>query len=190
MFRYYEPNIGRFTQLDPIGLAGGENLYRFEATVQNSVDPLGLHTEIIIWEPVGYGSSSFGHISSNVNGVNYSWGPNGWESEKSAASYAEKQAKFRSGVGIPLNLTKEQEEKLISCYSKGRKKYQFLVNNCGDPHEGCLTEALGKRLSTSIRPVSIGFDYLNSKCSKQEKVIYKGPERKVWESNPISQFSW
>ncbi|WP_373820166.1 RHS repeat domain-containing protein [Glaesserella sp.] len=41
-FRYYEPNIGRFTQLDPIGLAGGENLYRFEGTVQNAVDPLGL----------------------------------------------------------------------------------------------------------------------------------------------------
>ena len=41
-FRYYEPNIGRFTQLDPIGLAGGENLYRFESTVQNAIDPLGL----------------------------------------------------------------------------------------------------------------------------------------------------
>ena len=41
-FRYYEPNIGRFTQLDPIGLQGGMNLYRFEGTVQNSVDPLGL----------------------------------------------------------------------------------------------------------------------------------------------------
>ena len=39
-FRYYDPHIGRFTQLDPIGLAGGMNLYRF----QNQVDPLGLDT--------------------------------------------------------------------------------------------------------------------------------------------------
>ncbi|MEJ9381110.1 RHS repeat-associated core domain-containing protein, partial [Gallibacterium anatis] len=45
-FRYYEPNIGRFTQLDPIGLAGGENLYRFEGSVQNQIDPLGLFVPV------------------------------------------------------------------------------------------------------------------------------------------------
>ena len=44
LFRYYGPHIGRFTQQDPIGLAGGNNLYRFEGTVQNQVDPLGLDT--------------------------------------------------------------------------------------------------------------------------------------------------
>ena len=26
-FRYYDPTIGRFVNQDPIGLAGGENLY-------------------------------------------------------------------------------------------------------------------------------------------------------------------
>ncbi|MGX2951369.1 RHS repeat domain-containing protein [Ursidibacter sp. B-7004-1] len=41
-FRYYEPNIGRFTQLDPIGLVGGENLYGFGADSINWIDPLGL----------------------------------------------------------------------------------------------------------------------------------------------------
>ncbi|MDO4430685.1 MAG: RHS repeat-associated core domain-containing protein [Lonepinella koalarum] len=41
-FRYYEPNVGRFTQLDPIGLAGGENLYRFADNVQGWGDFLGL----------------------------------------------------------------------------------------------------------------------------------------------------
>ena len=44
LFRYYDPHIGRFTQQDPIGLAGGNNLYRFEGTVQNQVDQLGLDT--------------------------------------------------------------------------------------------------------------------------------------------------
>ena len=42
LFRYYDPHIGRFTQQDPIGLAGGNNLYRFEGAVQNQTDPLGL----------------------------------------------------------------------------------------------------------------------------------------------------
>ena len=41
-FRYYEPVLGRFITQDPIGLAGGDNLYRFEGTVQNQTDPLGL----------------------------------------------------------------------------------------------------------------------------------------------------
>ena len=36
-FRYYDPHIGRFTQQDPIGLAGGMNLYRFANNTQNGV---------------------------------------------------------------------------------------------------------------------------------------------------------
>ena len=42
LFRYYDPHIGRFTQQDPIGLAGGENVYQFAANVQIWIDPLGL----------------------------------------------------------------------------------------------------------------------------------------------------
>ncbi|MDK9431521.1 RHS repeat-associated core domain-containing protein [Gallibacterium anatis] len=41
-FRYYEPNIGRFMQLDPIGLLGGENLYEFALNANGWIDPLGL----------------------------------------------------------------------------------------------------------------------------------------------------
>ncbi|MCR1837822.1 RHS repeat-associated core domain-containing protein [Rodentibacter caecimuris] len=40
--RYYEPMTGRFMTQDPIGLAGGENFYRFEGAVQNQIDPIGL----------------------------------------------------------------------------------------------------------------------------------------------------
>ncbi len=47
LFRYYDPHIGRFTQQDPIGLAGGNNLYRFEGTVQNQIDPTGLNPLVI-----------------------------------------------------------------------------------------------------------------------------------------------
>ncbi|MFS9065841.1 RHS repeat-associated core domain-containing protein [Streptococcus timonensis] len=33
-FRYYEPDAGRFVNQDPIGLLGGENLYRFAPNAQ------------------------------------------------------------------------------------------------------------------------------------------------------------
>ena len=40
--RYYSPNTGRFTTIDPIGLAGGLNNYQYVPNPLNWVDPLGL----------------------------------------------------------------------------------------------------------------------------------------------------
>ncbi|VAK69197.1 RhsB [Enterobacter hormaechei] len=42
LFRYYDPDCGRFTQQDPIGLAGGINLYQYAPNALGWVDPLGL----------------------------------------------------------------------------------------------------------------------------------------------------
>jgi len=42
LFRYYDPDSGRFTQHDPIGLAGGINLYQFAPNALGWVDPWGL----------------------------------------------------------------------------------------------------------------------------------------------------
>ncbi|WP_143421274.1 RHS repeat-associated core domain-containing protein [Gilliamella apicola] len=41
-FRYYDPDIGRFTQPDPIGLLGGLNLYQYAPNGFTWIDPLGL----------------------------------------------------------------------------------------------------------------------------------------------------
>ena len=43
-FRYYDPDIGRFTQPDPIGLAGGFNLYQYAPNGLTWIDPWGLDT--------------------------------------------------------------------------------------------------------------------------------------------------
>ncbi|MFC0178529.1 RHS repeat-associated core domain-containing protein [Thorsellia kenyensis] len=40
-FRYYDPETGRFTQQDPIGLAGGINLYQYAPNPLSWIDPLG-----------------------------------------------------------------------------------------------------------------------------------------------------
>ena len=41
-FRYYEPNVGRFVNQDPIGLEGGDNLYTLMPNAIEWIDPLGL----------------------------------------------------------------------------------------------------------------------------------------------------
>ncbi|MCW0936404.1 RHS repeat-associated core domain-containing protein, partial [Pantoea sp. RG18] len=42
LFRYYDPDSGRFTQQDPIGLMGGINLYQYAPNALGWVDPWGL----------------------------------------------------------------------------------------------------------------------------------------------------
>lgn len=46
-FRYYEPEVGRFVNQDPIGLWGGENLYWFGPNAQVWVDFLDLAKNIL-----------------------------------------------------------------------------------------------------------------------------------------------
>ncbi|ORF22682.1 hypothetical protein BGI03_00070 [Snodgrassella alvi] len=41
-FRYYDPDTGRFTQPDPIGLLGGINLYQYAPNAFIWIDPYGL----------------------------------------------------------------------------------------------------------------------------------------------------
>nr|WP_269113298.1 RHS repeat-associated core domain-containing protein [Burkholderia diffusa] len=40
--RYYDPNSGRFISKDPIGLAGGINVYQYADNPTGWIDPLGL----------------------------------------------------------------------------------------------------------------------------------------------------
>lgn len=181
-FRDYAPSKGQYIQSDPIGLAGGMNTYGYVGgNPVGFVDPLGLYTEIIIWQPTGRWTSSFGHVSSNVNGRNYSWAPGGWDTKSpSASAYANRQITFRSGVGQILNLTPAQEQALVECYERhGNSKYSVTDNNCGDPHKNCLKEVLGISVSDSFFPVNIGNDLLDSPYNNGS-VFYTGPERGYW----------
>ncbi|WP_175719444.1 RHS repeat-associated core domain-containing protein [Burkholderia anthina] len=40
-FRFYDPDVGRFINQDPIGLAGGDNLYAYASNPLTRIDPMG-----------------------------------------------------------------------------------------------------------------------------------------------------
>jgi RHS repeat-associated protein len=46
-FRYYDPSSGQYTQQDPIGLMGGEQLSQYVADPVNWIDELGLQGSCI-----------------------------------------------------------------------------------------------------------------------------------------------
>jgi RHS repeat-associated protein len=52
-FRYYDPHGGRFVSSDPIGLAGGLNLYAYAPNPITWIDPWGLANNPISGTPLG-----------------------------------------------------------------------------------------------------------------------------------------
>jgi RHS repeat-associated protein len=63
--RYYDGHTGAFIAQDPIGLAGGTNVYAYGRNVHGWIDPLGLDCAIIrksIPDP----SNRFGHFSIEI----------------------------------------------------------------------------------------------------------------------------
>lgn len=71
--RVYDPETGRFTQEDPIGLAGGLNLYGFaEGDPVNYSDPFGLCLEdLCIGEAMAIGMAVFGGVRMAWNKIHH-----------------------------------------------------------------------------------------------------------------------
>ncbi|GGW47573.1 hypothetical protein GCM10007158_05750 [Vreelandella hamiltonii] len=128
------------------------------------VDPKGLETVVTIWQPVGWGASSFGHVSTSINDTTYSFGPSGMSILPTEVYLGNNS--FRSGVGTTLNLSSEQESQLQSCMSNFNDSYNALKNNCGAPIQNCLRE-LGHDLGGNLLPVSLGNSLLDSELAKE-----------------------
>ncbi|WP_375287647.1 RHS repeat-associated core domain-containing protein [Kosakonia cowanii] len=68
-FRYYDPAGGCYTQMDPIGLAGGLNTYTYVVDPLGWVDPLGLMCKTVSSNTTESIFKVQGSTPSNVNRV-------------------------------------------------------------------------------------------------------------------------
>jgi uncharacterized protein RhaS with RHS repeats len=141
------PEIGKWTAKDPILFAGGDsNLFGYVSNDPvNWVDPWGLYTEVVQWGRSPGRAGRWGHISGNINGQNWSFGPAGWDTKNpNFSDYAKRQADpdiDRGGRGIDLNLSPVEEAQLQQCL-QSYDNYNGTTNNCGNPWVRCL-EKLG-----------------------------------------------
>jgi hypothetical protein len=133
-----------------------------------------LYTEIVVWNPVGLGGSAFGHVSTNVNNQNFSWGPQGWDTKyPNANDYNNRQQEFRGGRGVILNLTKKQEADFTACMQKSRGAYSATSNNCGTPPQECL-KSVGVDIGNSTLP-NVILDNLRDSPNAVGNVSYPDP---------------
>ena len=107
-YRFYAPSIGRWMNRDPLGEAGGLNLYGFvQNNPINAIDPWGLDTAVAVGGPTS--GNPFGHVAISFTGQGvYSYGtstPLG----SSFTEYLAKQATYRYTVVYILKTTPKQE---------------------------------------------------------------------------------
>jgi RHS repeat-associated protein len=172
--RNHNPAIGRFIESDPIGILEGRNhLYARVGNMPTMfVDPYGLEAQVFIWQPVGWGQSSFGHVSTSINGTTYSFSPGGMTIEPTSTYIARPGNASRGAVGSVLNLTPAQQGLLQACLGGNQGSYSSTGNNCGSPLQRCLNQLQLGTAFSNLLPVSLGNSLMNSGLVTQYNFYY------------------
>jgi RHS repeat-associated protein len=113
---------------------------------------------VTIWQPAGWFESSFGHVSTDVYGTTYSFGPGGM-SVMTTYDYTARNG-FRNGVELMLDLDPFQAWCFGVCLSGPQGQYNPMSNNCASPVVNCLN-SVGIDAGTQMFPVELGKELLS-----------------------------
>ncbi|WP_281434727.1 RHS repeat-associated core domain-containing protein, partial [Erwinia phyllosphaerae] len=131
LFRYYDPVAGRFTQVDPIGLQGGLNLYVYAPNPLNWVDPLGLTK---CGAPNGYKTGDVDPHGKLSPGVNCAAGHTNSKADGFVQSHHPIQDAWA--------------KKRISGYQRSSAPATLLRSSSGSPHAAISAAQRTRRAAT------------------------------------------
>ena len=99
LMRYYEPEVGRFVNQDPIGLLGGSNLYRFAPNAQGWTDPSGFIAMALVFLPeIGAALTALGQAALTAIGIGAVLSLSGDTSKEKSQAKAQARAAVRAGA--------------------------------------------------------------------------------------------
>jgi len=178
-FRYYDPRMGRYVRPDPLGIAGGINLYDY--TADNPIDDFdrfGLARYHVYWHMVGVGF--FGMGGAKITGTVISM-------ERNCEGLYEgvEFTGFLLGVacGLPVGGTFNNEEVFEDSYAKPDPRriegLSWLLSGSAAFDEGFSGGAYHfgrlvgiKKDLSKIEGYDFSFDYLGGIIRAKKEILY------------------
>ncbi|MBI2265483.1 MAG: RHS repeat-associated core domain-containing protein, partial [Armatimonadetes bacterium] len=169
--RMYDPNVGRFTQEDPIGFAGVLNLYGYAGNNPVAwVDPWGLYSYLVLttnMPPVT------GHVAIGVDGDIWSMTPGFSPTLTVFDKFSYSDYLFRETrklgqdvIILVLDTTSDQDKKIREYLEKHPGiTYWTTRHHCGSPvlgaleYAGVATPSLNRARIITPTPNQIGYWY-------------------------------